>query len=190
MSEFVEGTRLADRIAKETLSPAGAIELACHAANGLAAVNAGGFAHRLLRPSNIVHDENNRAVITDQCVASMLAWDMIPLRQRLNQTPYLSPEQVRFGRVDDRSDQFSLGLVLYKALTGRHCFKGKSPSGKVHEMMKGPAKLTFPKGMKGRSMFSELLSRMLAPEPEERFQGDIELKAALMSAAEDLGVTI
>lgn len=190
VSEFVEGTRLADRLKKEPLSPAGAIEMACHAANGLAAVHAGGFAHRLVRPSNIVLDDRNRAIITDLGVAPMLAWDLIPLRQRLNQTPYLSPEQVRFGRVDDRSDQFSLGLILFKALAGRHCFKGKSPSGMIHEMMKGPVKLTFPKGMKERSMFSELLSRMLAQEPEERFQGDIELKAALGSCAEDLGVSI
>lgn len=190
VSEFVEGTRLADRLAKESLSPEAAIEMTCHAANGLSAVHAGGFAHRLVRPSNIILDKQDRAVITDLGVAPMLAWDLMPLRQRLNQTPYLSPEQVRFGHVDDRSDQFSLGLVLYKALTGRHCFKGKSPSGKIHQMMKGPVKLTFPKGMKGRSSFSELLSRMLAPEPEERFQGDIELKAALQSCAEDLGVTI
>ena len=190
VSEFVDGTRLVDLLKEGALPPARSITVAWHVSKALAAVHAGGFAHRMIRPSNIFIKEEDVAVVTDLGVANMLGWDLMPLRPRLDHVPYLSPEQVRFGRVDDRSDQFSLGLVLHKMLTGRHVFKGRSPSGKIHEMMRAPLKFSLPKDMEARTVLSELLERMLAPEPEERFQGDIELKAALKNCGEELGVEL
>jgi serine/threonine protein kinase len=191
VSEHAQGLSLSAKLSdKGRLPAAEAVTMACHVSNALAAVHAGGFAHRLVRPTNIIVDDEGRATLTDLGIANMLAWDLMPLRQRLDRTPYLSPEQVRLGHVDDRSDQFSLGLVLHEALTGRHCFKGKSPSAKVLEMSRRRAHLSLQDDLAHRDELTEVLQRMLAPDPDERFQGDAELKAALQGCAKSFGLEV
>jgi serine/threonine protein kinase len=189
VSELAEGTPLSEKLAGAAALPAAAaVAMAGRVADALAAVHAGGFAHRLVRPSNILVGDGGQVTLTDVGVANMLAWDLMPLRQRLDTTPYLSPEQLRLGHVDDRSDQFSLGLVLHEALTGRHCFKGRSPSAKALEMVRRRAQIALPEGLEHRDRVAELLQRMLAADPEERFQGDAELKVALHDCASSFGV--
>lgn len=192
VNELAPGTPLSAKLAGDAALPAAtAVAAACRVADALAVIHAGGFAHRLVRPSNVVlDDDGDQVTLTDVGVANMLAWDLVPLRQRLDRTPYMSPEQLRLGHVDDRSDQFSLGLVLHEALTGRHCFKGRSPSAKALEMTRRRAQIALPDGLEHRDRLAEVLQRMLAPDPEERFQGDAELKAALHDCAAAFGVEV
>lgn len=189
VSELAEGATLRESIEAEPLEPAAALKMGVQIASALSAIHTGGFAHRLVRPTNIVIDDLGEATLTDLGVAGMLAWDLMPLRDRLDRTPYLSPEQLRLGRIDDRSDQFALGLVLHEALTGAYCFDGDSPGAKVHQVMNERPKLALDPALEEREQVEELLERMLATNPEERFQGDAEVIAALERGAEDVGAT-
>lgn len=179
VSQFADGRTLREKLGDDHLSVAESIKMARHIAAALAAIHGVGFAHRLVRPTNIVIGAEGEAMLTDLGVAGILAWDLLPLRERLDTMPYLSPEQVRFGHVDDRSDQFSLGLVLHEALTGRSAFGGESPSKRIRAIVDEVPEISLEEVSHARKELEKLLSMMLARNPEERFQGDIELQAAI-----------
>lgn len=186
VSELIEGETLAARLRRGPLTPAGATRVALHIARALEAVHSVGFAHRLVRPTNIVLDPDGNATLTDVGVAGILAWDLVPLRGRLDALPYTSPEQIRFSHVDDRGDQFSLGLVLHEALTGRSPFGGESPSGRVRAILRNDPDLSLGEVTQGREKLREILGVMLARDSEARYQGDIELQAALKECLRSL----
>ncbi len=185
VSEFAEGRTLEEKLREDPLEPGEAILMARQVAGALAAIHGSGFAHRLVRPGNVVLDSKD-AQLTDLGVAGVLAWDLLPLRDRLDSMPYLSPEQIRFGHVDDRSDQFSLGLVLHEALTGRSAFSGQSPNKRIRAIVDERPEISLDKKMTGRKDLEKLLSTMLAQSPEERYQGDIELQAAIEACSKTL----
>jgi DNA-binding response OmpR family regulator len=187
VSELAEGEPLSRKLEHGPLSPAAALKTASQIAGALAAVHEAGFAHRLVRPSNVLLGAGGDAVLTDLGVAGVLAWDLLPLRDRLDTMPFLSPEQLRFGHVDDRSDQFSLGLVLHEALTGRSCFGGRSPTARVRSILTDAPDLALGGVSDAREDLRAILGTMLAQRPEDRYQGDAELQSALASCAERLG---
>jgi serine/threonine protein kinase len=191
VNELAPGPPLARRLEEGPLSVGAAVKLTFQVATALTALHNGGVVHRMVRPSNIHLDEKDNAVVTDVGVAGMLAWDLMPLRPRLVEGgPYLSPEQVRLGRVDDRSDQFSLGLILFEALTGRHLLEGDSPSARVHSLLSRPLGVNLDPNLEERQQLTDILEVMLAMSPEERFQTDGELQTALRDCGQDLGVEL
>lgn len=184
--DLIEGSSIKARIERGVLTPKEAVRMAFHITKALAAVHSVGFAHRLVRPSNIIVDNEGNATLTDLGIASVLAWDLIPLRDRLGAMPYLSPEQVRLSHVDDRADQFSLGLVLHEALTGRSPFGGDGPRARLRAILGDEPDLSLEGVAAARTELREVLRKMLARDPNDRFQGDAELKNALKGCAESL----
>ncbi len=184
--ELARGERLSERLERGPLELTEALRVTLQLAAALAAVHSSGFSHRLVRPTNIHIDDQGDVTLTDVGVSGMLAWDLMPLRDRLLGTPYDSPEQLRLGRSDDRSDQFSLGMILYESLTGRYPYSGESPSAKVHAITTSAPKLIFDEEFTERDQAIELLERMLAFNPDERFQSDVDLREALEQLAQEM----
>jgi serine/threonine protein kinase len=183
VTELAAGERLSERLARGPLEPGPALRMGLELAAALAAVHAGGFPHRLVRPTNVHLRVAGDATLTDLGVSNLIGWDLMPLRARLAATPYDSPEQIRLGRIDDRSDQFSLGLVLYTALTGAYPFAGESPLARARSIATQAPRLELPAGVAERDLLGEVLRRAMAPRPEERFQSDGELQESLARVA-------
>jgi hypothetical protein len=133
--EFVEGESLAARLRREWLPPERVLAIGRQLAAALTAAHAQGVVHRDLKPSNIQITLNGSVKVLDFGIAtastplSKLTTSTSnavvrpgPVRGAAGTPEYMSPEQVQGLTVDERSDVFSLGLVLFEMVTGRRAF--------------------------------------------------------------------
>ena len=124
--EYVEGQDLKGMIRQsKQLSVGTAISIARQVSEGLAEAHRLGVIHRDLKPSNIMIDKDGNARIMDFGIARSVAGKGITDRGVMIGTPeYMSPEQVEGKDIDQRTDIYSLGIILYEMLTGRVPFEG------------------------------------------------------------------
>jgi Tol biopolymer transport system component len=187
VSELLEGKTLAETLRSGPLAPRKAIDYGVHIARGLAAAHDKGIVHRDLKPDNIFLCKDGRAKILDFGVAIMLHpqtpdADVVTmtLPETTAGTPgYMSPEQVRGLTTDQRSDIFSLGVVLYEMVTGKRGFKratsADTMSAILHEEPE-PISQLVPGVSPG---LERVISHCLEKTPEQRFQSASDLAFAL-----------
>lgn len=130
--EFIEGRSLAEIIEEEgPLLPERAAEIAADVAKALERAHSNGLVHRDVKPSNIMITTSGQTKVTDFGIARALGGDgeqtMTQTGMVIGTAAYLSPEQAQGTPIDARSDVYSLGIVLYEALTGRPPFSGDTP---------------------------------------------------------------
>ncbi len=126
--EYVPGKTLRDRISEGPLQEAEVIRLAIQLAKGLTAAHERGIVHRDLKPENLRLTREGRLKILDFGLAELIR-PLTDPRTTITGTsaiagtlPYMAPEQVLGGVVDERADLFSIGVVLYEMATGKHPF--------------------------------------------------------------------
>jgi eukaryotic-like serine/threonine-protein kinase len=126
--EFVEGQDLRTLIQeKKKFSPEEAVEITEQICRALEATHSVGVIHRDLKPQNIMRDKNGRILLMDFGLARMLEGDgMTQTGALVGTMEYMSPEQALGGNLDQRSDLFAVGLILYELLTGKMPFKAES----------------------------------------------------------------
>jgi len=179
--EYVHGEDLKRLIRKVGQMSAGkTISIARQACEGLAEAHSLGIVHRDLKPQNIMVDEAGNAKIMDFGIARSLKVKGITGAGVMIGTPeYMSPEQVEGKEVDQRSDIYSLGVILYEMVTGRVPFEGDTPFtiGMKHksEIPKNPKELNaqIPEDL------SRLILRCLEKEKEKRYQSADEVHSEL-----------
>jgi len=124
--QHVEGQSLRDVIKSKELSPDQVISLAIQLCEGLSKAHQAGVIHRDIKPSNIVIDTDGRAKLLDFGLATVAGTDKLTKTgSTLGTVGYMSPEQASGRKIDERSDLFSLGVVLYEMITGRRPFRGE-----------------------------------------------------------------
>lgn len=129
--EFVPGRTVREILHdSHVLASAHALEIMRSVLAGLTAAHAAGFIHRDIKPENVLVTENGIVKLTDFGLARVIS--DIPVSDStgavlLGTMAYLSPEQVQQQRLDQRSDVYSAGILLFEMLTGRVPFTGTSP---------------------------------------------------------------
>ena len=150
-------------------------------AAALAIAHAGGVIHRDIKPDNILIGPHGEAVVADFGLARALSNDasLSATNQVMGTPHYFSPEQARGQEIDGRSDLYSLGVTLYRALTGKLPFEGDD----WYEVAKQhvEAEVTSPSVLVPdiTPAFETILLRLLAKKPEERFGTAVQLADAL-----------
>lgn len=124
--ELVDGMTLRDYLDVEgALDPSEAVDIVAGVAEALAVAHEAGIVHRDVKPANILLCDDRRVKVADFGIAKAgIGGDLTHTGTMIGTAKYLAPEQVEGGRVDPRTDLYSLGVVLYECLTGRPPFDG------------------------------------------------------------------
>ncbi|MEX2287239.1 MAG: serine/threonine-protein kinase [Planctomycetaceae bacterium] len=192
--EFVVGTTVRDLIREAgRLSSADAVNYTLQIAAALRHMTAAGVVHRDIKPSNIIISDNGRAKLLDLGLARQRetesGTDLTIAGTTLGTFDYISPEQAKDPRkVDVRSDIYSLGCTLYHMLTGSAPY----PEGTVLQKLLDhqDAKLPDPreKNPNISRQLAAVVQKMMASNPDERYQRPDDVMADLMIIAGSLGL--
>src|SRR5512141_1309083 len=175
--EFLEGQELKDMIASGKLPPAGEIvDIIAQVADGLWFAHQQDIVHRDVKPSNIMVMKGGVAKITDFGIARLPNSAVKTMTGLILGSPrYMSPEQVIGKTIDARSDIFSLGVVLYEALTGVAPFDGDN----VNAIMYATVNTTPPPPSSHNraipAMLDLIVAKAMAKLLEDRYQSIKEL---------------
>jgi hypothetical protein len=182
--ELVDGESLTERLRRvHKLPVAEAVSIACGLLDGLAAAHEANVIHRDIKPDNVLLARDGRVVVADFGVAAMLASS-----GEASGTPaYMSPEQACGEPATPASDVYSVGIVLYEALTGRRAFTG-------HAFQILADKLELERVSAGPDEVPAELGRVIAKATEReltaRYQTARELRRALEPWAAKRRVTV
>uniref|UniRef100_A0A7C5V0Y1 non-specific serine/threonine protein kinase n=1 Tax=Caldicellulosiruptor owensensis TaxID=55205 RepID=A0A7C5V0Y1_9FIRM len=161
--EYVNGKTLKEFM-KETgrLSPKDATTIAIQVLRALDHAHKKGIVHRDIKPQNILIDENGIVKVTDFGIARAVSTGtIINTNLTIGSVHYFSPEQARGGYVDNRSDLYSLGVVLYEMVTGVLPFDGDTPiSIALKHLQEQPVKPTLYNPNIPRSLEAIILKAM------------------------------
>jgi serine/threonine protein kinase len=192
VSEWLDGETLRERLHASEMPWRTAVSLTAAAAQGIAAAHERGIVHRDLKPENLVLTRDGRLKILDFGLAKVLPPPAVPPFDPDTPTlatatepgavfgtvGYMSPEQVRGRTIDARSDIFSLGVVLYEAVSGRRAFSADSPVETMIAILREeppplPPAAGVPPGLE------RIIRRCLEKRPADRFQSARDLAYAL-----------
>src|SRR5712691_11602348 len=180
--KFLRGKPLSSVLAgRGALAAAEIRKILVDVGRALAYAHRSGIVHRDVKPDNIMFDEHGQAVVTDFGIAKAATGGKLTGTGMAIGTPhYMSPEQARAQNLDGRSDIYSLGVVAYQSLAGQVPFDGEDSFsiGYKHIMEELPTPRLD--SMEKRELF-EIIKKMMAKAPDERFQTADELVQVLES---------
>ena len=177
--EYVRGPSLAERLNTGPFEVAEALRLVAQVAEGLAAIHACGLVHRDVKPANIILADDGRPRLVDFGLAAHLSSDAL---EGVSGTPgYIAPEQARgdVERLDQRTDLFALGAVLFQCLAGRLLRQATDRLDVLRLAEQGlvPAPSEFGPDVPGEVV--ALCRWCLMPDPNARPSSAMELKEAV-----------
>jgi eukaryotic-like serine/threonine-protein kinase len=187
--EYLDGRSLKELIVGRGPAPVKtAIDYARQVLAAVGFAHKHGIVHRDIKPHNVLVGPEGRLKVTDFGIARSGASQMTEVGSIIGTAQYLSPEQARGAQVDQTSDLYSVGVVLYEMLTGQVPFTGDTP---LEIAMKHLSEVPRPPSELRPEVPHDLDSvvlRALAKDPSERYQSADEMDADLARVLEGLPV--
>jgi serine/threonine protein kinase/tetratricopeptide (TPR) repeat protein len=196
--EFIEGQTLREKIHKERSELGKLLRFLQHTAEGLARAHAAGIIHRDLKPDNIMITQDGHAKILDFGLAKLVEQSTAPKSESsevatavmphhsvpgtvMGTVGYMSPEQAqgKTKEIDQRSDIFSFGCILFEAATGTKPFAGESVIKSLHMVVYEPAPRIADLNPAAPLELQRIVRRCLAKDPDERYQSIKEVAIEL-----------
>ena len=178
-----EGSTLSEKIKRGPLAIRDSLDRAIQVAEGLHAAHEKGIVHRDIKPSNIIITSKRQVKIMDFGLArSKTMTHMTKTGSTVGTVPYISPEQARGEEVDQRTDIWSLGVLLYEMVTGRLPFPGDYDQAVIYQILHEEPKLLASLRSDVPMELQGIVSKAMKKDSSERYQrvGDmlIDLKLA------------
>jgi serine/threonine protein kinase len=179
---YIEGQSLKKKIESGPLELEEALRISTQIAEGLQEAHKKGVVHRDIKSANIMVTEKGQAKIMDFGLARVTESTLVTQEgMTMGTVTYMSPEQARGEKVDQRTDIWSLGVVLYEMLTGKMPFRGEHEQAIVYSILKEkPEPITSIKTDIPVSI-EQVVSKALEKDPEKRYQQAEELLDDLKS---------
>lgn len=184
-TEFIEGETLRELITRKALTPDGALEVAEQVCAALSAAHAAGIIHRDIKPENIMRRPDGIVKLLDFGIAkltevtthasSTASQTQTEVGLVLGTVNYMSPEQARGLTVDERSDIWSLGVVIYEMLTGRLPFTQATRLDTMVAILERDPRPLFEQTEVNCKQLESLINKCLKKDADTRFQTVSEL---------------
>ena len=186
--EFLQGRELRDIMRDDGKMPvAQVLDVVAQVASGLAYAHEHGIVHRDIKPSNIMMIRDGHVKITDFGIARMACSAVRTQTGMVLGSPkYMSPEQVLGKDIDQRSDVFSLGVMLYEMLTREAPFYGENVNAIMYQTLNAVPKPPSTLNSEVPEMLNFIVAKALAKERDDRYQNASDLAADLRACREIL----
>jgi hypothetical protein len=186
--EHVPGENLKEVVEREGPLPVPqALALTYQIARGLAFAHEHGVVHRDVKPQNVLLDESGTAKVTDFGIARSLdpSEELTQTGTLLGTSDYIAPEQASGQPVDARTDQYSLGVLLYELLTGEVPYRAESFMAVAMRHLRDPVPSVRERRPNVSARVDEIVARAMAKRPEHRFPSTEAMMGAIEAALAD-----
>ena len=188
--EYVDGITLKDFIRSQKIIPAGiAIKITMQILSALQHAHERGVIHRDIKPQNIMILNDGTIKVMDFGIARINKFETVTMTDKaIGTVYYISPEQARGEHTDERSDVYSIGVMLYEMLTGEMPFDGDTPVNVAIKQIQTAAKRprtinrTIPVGLE------QIVMRAMMKTPDKRYASAIDMVADLKKVLTDASV--
>ena len=168
--ELIEGITLKQYMEKKgVLNWKETLHFAMQIAKALEHAHSKGIVHRDIKPHNVMVLKNGSVKVMDFGIARMISHGNTLTKEALGSVHYISPEQARGGRVDDRSDIYSLGVVMYEMMAGRPPYDGESPVAVAIQHINGGAALPSVLNPNIPGGLEQIIMKAMAHNPSDRY---------------------
>lgn len=181
--ELVDGRSLQEALAEGMVDVAIAVNIVAVVCEALGYAHDRGVIHRDVKPGNIMLAHDGSVKVTDFGIARAIGNDTVTRTAAvLGTAAYLSPEQAQGGAIDPRSDLYSLGVVLYEALTGSQPFRGDSAVTVAYQHVQEQPRPPRERNPNISVALEAVVLRALTKNPANRYQHAADMHADLLAA--------
>ena len=180
--EYFTGRTLTELLESGPLSPDRAVHVALQVCRALAYAHGQGVVHRDVKSSNIMVDTGWHAKLTDFGVARIVDKPANDAGMMIGTPAYMSPEQARGGATDARSDLFSVGVVLYEALTGATPFPGTDLARVLDDVVRLDPVPPRERNFAVSPALDAVVRRVMSKAPDDRYPDAMSLAEGLAQA--------
>ena len=174
--ELIEGISLKQYMEKKQfLNWKETLHFAIQIAKALQHAHSRGIVHRDIKPHNIMVLKNGSVKVTDFGIARLMSQGNTLTKEALGSVHYISPEQAKGGRVDDRSDLYSLGVVMYEMMCGRPPYDGDSPVAVAIQHINGGAVMPSTINSNIPGGLEQIIMKAMANEPAKRYSSATQM---------------
>ncbi len=168
--ELIDGITLKQYMEKKgILNWKETLHFAMQIAKALEHAHSRGIVHRDIKPHNVMVLKNGSVKVTDFGIARMMSKGNTLTKEALGSVHYISPEQAKGGRVDNRSDIYSLGVVMYEMMSGRPPYDGESPVSVAIQHINGGAVMPSLLNPNIPGGLEQIIMKAMAHEPGDRY---------------------
>lgn len=171
---YMAGGSLEDRIKKEEIKMSEIAHIFKRIADALDAAHARKIIHRDVKPSNFLYDSTDEIFLSDFGIAKSKPFTDDDGTWLVGTPAFMSPEQVKGDPVDGRSDVYSLGIVLYRLLTGQFPFSSNSTTALINAHVQMPIPDVRQVKQNLPAVWQEVVGKAMAKKPDERYQTAID----------------
>ena len=201
--EYVQGKTLDRLIARKGMPVGEVLRLSVQIADALAAAARAGVIHRDVKPGNVMVSDSGHVKVLDFGLAKLSEPEAPPegetvtVRAAVEERPrtsegavlgtvsYMSPEQVQGKALDQRSDIFSFGALLYEMTAGQRAFRGENKMSTISAILRDDPKPAIEVSPDVPRELDRIITRCLRKDPERRFQHMADVRVALLELKEE-----